>query len=52
MDKGIVNNISDLFALTVEQIASLERMGYKSAKNLVDALKASKTTQFNRFLYS
>ena len=52
VDKGIVNNISDLFTLTVEQIASLERMGYKSAKNLVDALKASKATQFNRFLYS
>ncbi|NQY51443.1 MAG: NAD-dependent DNA ligase LigA [Piscirickettsiaceae bacterium] len=52
IDKGVVNNISDLFTLTIEQISSFKRMGCKSAKNLVDALKASKITQFDRFLYS
>ena len=41
-----------LSALTVEQIAALERMGGKSAENLVNALQAAKETRFARFLYA
>jgi len=52
VDEGLINDTADLFALTVEQIASLERMGEKSAENLVNALQAAKETRFNRFLYA
>lgn len=48
----MITNISDLYQLTVEQIAELERMGEKSATNLVEAIEASKTTTLPKFLYS
>jgi DNA ligase (NAD+) len=44
--------VADLFQLTVEQVASLERMGQKSAENLIQALNAAKQTRFARFLYA
>ncbi len=52
VDKELVNTIADLFRLTEEQLIRLERMGAKSAANLVAALKASKTTTLARFIYS
>ena len=52
VDEALISDPADLFALTVEQIAALERMGDKSAENLVNALRAAKETRFARFLYS
>jgi DNA ligase (NAD+) len=52
VDEGLIKDTSDLFQLTVEQVATLERMGDKSAENLVSALKTAKETRFNRFLYA
>ncbi|MBE0439380.1 MAG: NAD-dependent DNA ligase LigA [Gammaproteobacteria bacterium] len=52
VDAGLINDVADLFDLTVEQLASLERMGEKSAENLVHALDNSKHTKFARFLYA
>jgi DNA ligase (NAD+) len=52
VDKEIVNDVADLYTLTVEQIAGLERMGEKSATNLVEALEKSKATTLPRFIYS
>jgi DNA ligase (NAD+) len=52
VDEGLINNVADLFQLTVEQVASLERMGQKSAENLIQALNAAKQTRFARFLYA
>ena len=52
VDEELINDTADLFALTIEQIASLDRMGEKSAENLVSALQTAKTTRFNRFLYA
>jgi DNA ligase (NAD+) len=52
VDEGLINDTADLFSLTVEQTASLERMGEKSAENLVNALQTAKETRFNRFLYA
>lgn len=52
VDAGFIKDVADLFHLTVEQLSSLERMGDKSAENLVTALTASKQTKFARFLYS
>lgn len=49
---GLVHSPADLYRLTAEQFASLERLGEKSAKNLVDALEKSKKTTLARFLYA
>ena len=48
----LVRSPADLYKLTVEQFADLERLGEKSAKNLVDALEHSKKTTLARFLYA
>jgi DNA ligase (NAD+) len=47
-----VRTPADLYTLTVEEIAGLERMGPKSAANLVAALEHSKRTTLPRFLYA
>lgn len=52
VDKGLVNSLTDLFHLDVEAVAALERMGPKSAQNLLDALQKAKQTTLPRFIYS
>ena len=52
IDTGMVHDLGDLYSLSVEQLASLERLAQKSAQNLVDALEKSKTTTLTRFLYA
>jgi len=52
VDEGCIDHIDDLYSLTVEKIAGLERMGEKSASNLIDALQKSKYTSLNRFIYA
>jgi DNA ligase (NAD+) len=48
----LVLSPADLYKLTVQQLTDLERMGEKSAQNLVDAIEASKKTTLARFLYA
>lgn len=50
--EGLVSNYADLFNLELETLAGLERMGPKSAENLINAIAASKKISFARFLYS
>jgi len=50
--QGLVENVADLYGLTLEQLAGLERMGLKSAENLLDALNKSKDTTLARFLFA
>lgn len=52
IDLALVRNPSDIYQLTVAQLAGLERMGEKSAGNLVAAIAHSRTTTFARFLYA
>jgi DNA ligase (NAD+) len=52
VDKGLVHNAADLYSLSIEQLAALERMGEKSARNLFDALEASKNSTLPRFLFA
>lgn len=47
-----VRDPSDLYTLDVETLAGLDRMGQKSAENLVAALERSKTQPLGRFLYA
>jgi DNA ligase (NAD+) len=51
VERGMVNDLADIFQLTVEQLAELERMGAKSAGNLVAAIQASKMPTLARFIY-
>ncbi len=51
-DKGFVKSISDLYRVSKEQITGLDRMGEKSADNLLAALEKSKTTTLPKFLYA
>jgi DNA ligase (NAD+) len=52
VDEGLINDPADLFQLTTEQLSALERMGEKSAANLVESLDAAKQTKFARFLFA
>lgn len=52
VDAGLIQSVSDLFHLQAEALAALERMGEKSALNLLLAIEASKQTSLPRFLYS
>lgn len=52
VERGLVHDPGDLYALTKEQFAALDRLADKSAQNLVDALERSKTTTLPRFLSS
>lgn len=49
---GQVSHVADLYHLTRDQLAGLERMGEKSAENVIAALHKSKQTTLNRFLYA
>ncbi len=50
VDTGLVKDFADLYHLTVEQVAELERFADKSARNLVDAIAASRTRGLARLL--
>ena len=52
VDELLIDHVDDLYRLKLEQLAGLERMGLKSAQNLVDALERSKATQLERFIYA
>jgi DNA ligase (NAD+) len=52
VDAGRVETPADLYSLTADELASLERMGAKSAANLVEALERSKRTTLARFLFA
>ncbi|MFZ5723929.1 MAG: NAD-dependent DNA ligase LigA [Pseudomonadota bacterium] len=52
VDGGHVKSLPDIYSLTVSQLADMERMGEKSAQNLVDAIERSKATTLQRFLYA
>src|SRR5690554_1495300 len=52
VDREWVKHPADLFKLSAHQLASLPRMGQKSAENLVNAIARSRKTTLARFLYS
>jgi DNA ligase (NAD+) len=52
VERGLVEHVDQLFTLTKDQIAGLERMADKSAQNLVDALEQSRRTTLARFVYA
>ena len=50
VDKGIVKSLTDLYSLTAEQLSNLDRMGEKSAENILDGIHASKDSGLTRLL--
>jgi len=50
--QGLIQNIADLYLLKVPQIVSLERMGQKSAQNMIEGIAASKQVPFERVLFA
>ena len=52
VDKGLVKDVADLYALKEEQVAALERMAEKSAQNLLEEIKASKKNSLARLIYA
>lgn len=52
LNAGLVQSFADLYTLEEGQLAKLERMGKRSAKNLVNALEASKSRDLSRLLFA
>jgi DNA ligase (NAD+) len=52
VEEDRIESPSDIFRLTREELAERERMGEKSADNLVTAIEASKSSTLARFLYA
>ncbi|MHC5538071.1 NAD-dependent DNA ligase LigA [Singulisphaera rosea] len=50
VDRGLLKNLADLYRLDEATLTDLDRMGKKSAQNLVKALEVSKTRTLDRFL--
>ena len=50
MDHGLVKTFADLYRLTTEQLIELERMGEKSAKNVIESIHASRNRGLERLL--
>jgi DNA ligase (NAD+) len=52
VEKGLVTSVADLYELNLDRLIGLERMGEKSAQNLLDAIATSKDTTLRRFIYA
>ena len=52
VEAGLIDTLDDLFHLSVDEIAGLERMAEKSAQNVLNALEKSKQTTLARFIYA
>jgi DNA ligase (NAD+) len=51
VDGGLVEDAADLFALEATQLAGLERMGEKSAENLLRSIEAARRRPLHRFVF-
>lgn len=52
VDKGLLKRPSDIYALSLETLAEIDRMGPKSAANLMAAINKSRTTTLDRFIFA
>jgi len=52
VEKELIDSIADLYDLSLEQVAGLDRMADKSARNLLDALAKTRSTTLARFIYA
>lgn len=52
LGKGVISDIADLYTLRVEDIEGLDRMGKKSAQNLINAIEKSKSRGLEKLLFA
>ena len=52
VDEGLIKTPADLFKLTELDVSTMERMGQKSATNLIKGLEAARTTTLAKFVYA
>jgi len=52
VEKGIVKDVADLYSLKLEKVAELDRMGEKSAENLLGEVEASKKSSLSRLIFA
>jgi DNA ligase (NAD+) len=52
VDKGLVKDVADLYALKEDDVAALERMAEKSAQNLLEEIEGSKKNSLARLIYA
>ncbi|MBK7964393.1 MAG: NAD-dependent DNA ligase LigA [Bacteroidetes bacterium] len=52
VEKGLINDIADIYRLKKQDILSLDRFADKSANNIIDALEASKKMPFEKVLFA
>jgi DNA ligase (NAD+) len=52
INNGLVGSAADLYFLDAQQVAGLERMGEKSAANLISAIESSKTQGLDKLIYA
>ena len=52
VEKKLVHSFDDLYRLTADQLAELDRMAEKSADNVIHAIEKSKQTEFRRFVHA
>ncbi len=52
VDENLIDRVDDLYHLQKEQLVGLERMGEKSADNLLKSIEKSRKTSFARFIYA
>ena len=50
-DRGFVKNVADIYRLSKDDLLKLERMGDKSAQNVLNEIEASKTLPLERVIY-
>ena len=51
VNSGLISDVADLYNLTTEVVVPLDRIGEKSAQNMIDGIEASKEIPFNRVLF-
>ena len=52
LDNNLIKNFADLYTLDVEKVANIERMGKKSAQNLINSINNSKSAGLERLVYA
>jgi len=52
VDKGLVKDVADLYALKEDEVAALDRMAEKSAQNLLEEIEGSKKISLSRLIYA
>ena len=51
VEAGLISNVADLYSLEAEPVAKLDRMGEKSAENLIRAIEESKSNDLSKLIF-